>query len=157
MPHIEPCREAEFSELECRLSGSQVAAYDAAAQLWQDLRNALVIAVAGKAALDGAAAEPNCWCPPALLPGQMERHGRRWLGAGMLACLQLVPSQQQQRAPSVQPRAPRRMCGSPFGPRSSASSSCCGEQAGPGQEAGPALLEGMLKQPHLTAAKHSAS
>lgn len=43
-------REAEFSELECRLSGSQVAAYDAAAQLWQDLRNALVIAVAATGA-----------------------------------------------------------------------------------------------------------
>ncbi|KAL4431062.1 hypothetical protein ABPG75_006318 [Micractinium tetrahymenae] len=43
-------REAEFSELECRLSAAQVAAYDAAAQLWQDLRNALVIAVAATGA-----------------------------------------------------------------------------------------------------------
>ncbi len=43
------CREAEFSELECRLSSAQVTAYDAAAQLWRDLRSALVIAVAGKA------------------------------------------------------------------------------------------------------------
>ena len=46
-PPRPPCREAEFSELECRLSPAQVTAYDAAAQLWQDLRNALVLAVAG--------------------------------------------------------------------------------------------------------------
>ena len=45
---VEPCREAEFIELECRLSSQQVEAYDAAARLWQDLRHALVQAVAGE-------------------------------------------------------------------------------------------------------------
>lgn len=42
-----PCREAEFSELECRLTAQQTAAYDAAAALWAELRDALVAAVAG--------------------------------------------------------------------------------------------------------------
>jgi hypothetical protein len=41
------CREAEFSELECRLTSQQTAAYDAAATLWQDLRSALLVAQAG--------------------------------------------------------------------------------------------------------------
>ncbi|KAL4859390.1 Protein strawberry notch 1 [Chlorella vulgaris] len=39
-------REAEFSELECRLTSQQTAAYDAAATLWQDLRSALLVAQA---------------------------------------------------------------------------------------------------------------
>ncbi|KAI7844526.1 hypothetical protein COHA_001884 [Chlorella ohadii] len=39
-------REAEFSELECRLTAQQVAAYDSAAHLWADLRQALVLALA---------------------------------------------------------------------------------------------------------------
>lgn len=42
-----PCREAEFTELECRLTAQQVAAYDAAATLWAQLREALVLAAAG--------------------------------------------------------------------------------------------------------------
>jgi hypothetical protein len=47
-PPVHRCpREAEFSELECRLSEAQVAAYDEAALVWRDLRNALVTAQAG--------------------------------------------------------------------------------------------------------------
>ncbi len=40
------CREAEFSELECRLTSQQVAMYDGAVRLWQDLRGALAAAQA---------------------------------------------------------------------------------------------------------------
>ncbi|GAB4817714.1 hypothetical protein N2152v2_004760 [Parachlorella kessleri] len=39
-------REAEFSELECRLTSQQVAMYDGAVRLWQDLRGALAAAQA---------------------------------------------------------------------------------------------------------------
>lgn len=42
-------REAEFAELECRLSDEQAAAYDAASEVWQALRATLVEAVAGGA------------------------------------------------------------------------------------------------------------
>lgn len=47
------CREAEFSELECRLTAQQVAAYDAAAALWAQLRDSLVLAVAGLGVMVG--------------------------------------------------------------------------------------------------------
>lgn len=45
----QPTREAEFAELECRLSEEQTAAYDAASEVWQELRASLAEAVAATA------------------------------------------------------------------------------------------------------------
>lgn len=45
-----PCgRDAEFGELECRLTPAQVAMYDGAVKVWQEVREALVTAAAATA------------------------------------------------------------------------------------------------------------
>ena len=84
------CREAEFSELECRLTAQQVAAYDAAAALWAQLRDSLVVAVAGVGVMVGRHPAGAAAAQPGQLRAKQGCTGVPVSGlqAALLACLQ---------------------------------------------------------------------